>query len=196
MMSATREVGWLNRICQIHVYIELEGYFQYARFLICRISVVIPELIPLNFHYRPHRRFKSLTSYLNLIWLVRSTITKICPHNPGAEAMSVFLFGRQRNKGEILKAERMLVRIERIDDPNQTIPEDYNEETTIKTRLKRLWREYYVVARAGQSDSKHIVLHIHKSRVFTPPIICILKCSEFRRRHIRIPGNHHVGKYI
>ena len=89
--------------------------------------------------------------------------------------MSVLLFGRRRNKGEILKAERMLVRIERIDDPNQKIPEDYNEETSIKTRLKRSWREYYVVARAGESDSKHVVLHIHKSRVFTPSMVWILK---------------------
>jgi hypothetical protein len=79
--------------------------------------------------------------------------------------MSLFLFGRRRNKGEILKAERMLVRIERIDDPNERISEDYNEESTVKTSLKRAWREYYVVARAGQGESKYVILHIHKSRV-------------------------------
>lgn len=79
--------------------------------------------------------------------------------------MSLFLFGRQRAKGEILKAERMLVRIERIDNNNAKLPKEYNEKTSVKTRLKRPWREYYVVARAGQTDSKHVVLHIHKSNV-------------------------------
>ena len=78
--------------------------------------------------------------------------------------MSLLRFGRGRNKGEILKAERMLVRIERIDDPNQKVPENYNEGTSVKTRLKRAWREYYVVARQGQNDEKHVVIHIHKSR--------------------------------
>ena len=78
------------------------------------------------------------------------------------------LSGLARSKGEILKAERMLVRIERIDDPNQRIPKEFNESTSIKTRLKRAWQEYYVVARAAQNNSKHIVLHIHKSRVLLP----------------------------
>jgi hypothetical protein len=77
-------------------------------------------------------------------------------------------FSRGGNKGEILKAERMLVRIERIDDPNEKVPEDYTEGTSVKTRLKRAWREYYVVARQGQIDSKLVVLHIHKNRVISP----------------------------
>ena len=79
-------------------------------------------------------------------------------------AMSLALFGRQYPKGNILKAERMLVRIERIDNKDERIPEEYNESTSIKTRLKRPWREYYVVARAGKEDFKHVILHIHKSR--------------------------------
>ena len=83
--------------------------------------------------------------------------------------MSLHLFGRDK-KGEILKAERMLVRIEQVDDPNERIPQDYNEGTNVKTRLKRAWREYYVVARAGsgKKDSNHVVLHINKSRVSDP----------------------------
>jgi hypothetical protein len=79
--------------------------------------------------------------------------------------MSLFFSGRQRAMGEILRAERMLVRIERIDNNNANLPKEYNERTSLKTRLKRPWREYYVVARAGQTDSKHIVLYIHKSKV-------------------------------
>ena len=79
--------------------------------------------------------------------------------------MSLNLFGRRRGKGEILKAERMLVRIEVIDNPNQSLPAEYNEGNSVDTRLKREWREYYVVARAPHDEHKHIVLHIHKSRV-------------------------------
>jgi hypothetical protein len=75
---------------------------------------------------------------------------------------------RRRGQGEILKAERMLVRIERIDNPNQKLPADYNEGTSVDTRLKRAWREYYVVARIGQNASKHVTLYIHKSRVVSP----------------------------
>jgi|SRR5579859_4796216 len=83
----------------------------------------------------------------------------------GAPAMSLNLFNRRRGKGEILKAERMLVRIERIDNPNQIFPAEYNEAHSLNTRLKRVWKEYYVVARAPHDENKHIVLHIHKSRV-------------------------------
>jgi hypothetical protein len=79
--------------------------------------------------------------------------------------MSPNPFFKRRAKGEILKAERMLVRIERIDNPNQKLPKEYNEGTSVNTRLKRAWREYYVVARIGQSDDKHVTLYIHKSRV-------------------------------
>jgi hypothetical protein len=74
-----------------------------------------------------------------------------------------YFFGRRRAEGEILKAERMLVRIERIDDAAAPLPREYNEGSHVRTRLKRVWREYYVVACAG--ESKHITLHIHKSRV-------------------------------
>jgi len=83
--------------------------------------------------------------------------------------MSLFFFGQRREKGEILKHERMLVRVERIDpDQSSSLPAEYNEGSHIKTRLKRPWREYYVVARAGTNESKYIVLQIHKSRVHTP----------------------------
>jgi hypothetical protein len=76
------------------------------------------------------------------------------------------LFGRRREEGEILKAERMLVRIERIDNPGENIPREYTEKANVHTRLKRAWREYYVVARAGSARSKRVVLHIHEDRVF------------------------------
>jgi hypothetical protein len=86
--------------------------------------------------------------------------------------MSLNPFLRRRGQGEILKAERMLVRIERIDNQNQKLPADYNEGTTVDTRLKQAWREYYVVARIGHNANKHVTLYIHKSRVLFPPFLC------------------------
>ena len=99
---------------------------------------------------------------------------------------------RRRGQGEILKAERMLVRIERIDNPNQKLPADYNEGTSVDTRLKRAWREYYVVARIGQNANKHVTLYIHKSRVVSLPFW--VDVSEFLRRRIRIPARLLGGK--
>jgi hypothetical protein len=69
---------------------------------------------------------------------------------------------------EILKAQRMLLRIERFDNPHQALPATYTEHTPIDTRLKREWREYYVVARPPNGERRHIVLHVHKSRVTHP----------------------------
>jgi len=79
--------------------------------------------------------------------------------------MSLNLPLRRRQKGEILKAERMLVRIERIDNPNANLPREFTEQSKVDSRLKREWREYYVVARAPHDEIKHVVLYIHKNRV-------------------------------
>jgi hypothetical protein len=87
---------------------------------------------------------------------------------------------RNNNQGEILKAERMLVRIERIDNSNQLFPSEYTEQSRISTRLKREWREYYVVARAPHDTYAHVILHVHKSRVCFAHERCL--CSEFRRQ--------------
>jgi hypothetical protein len=92
--------------------------------------------------------------------------------------MSALLFGRRREEGEILKAERMLVRIERIDNAGENIPQDYTEKSTVHTRLKRAWREYYVVARASSSKSKHVILHIYNNRVFLS--VSRINSSEFQ----------------
>jgi hypothetical protein len=80
--------------------------------------------------------------------------------------MSLNYLPRRKQKGEILKAERMLVRIERIDNPNAKLPREFTEQSKVDRRLKREWREYYVVARAPHDIVKHVVLHIHKNRVF------------------------------
>lgn len=110
--------------------------------------------------------------------------------------MSIFLFGQRRGKGEVLKHERMLVRVERIDpEQSASLPAEYNESSDIKTRLKRPWREYYVVVRAGSDDSKHIVLQIHKSRVHCLLLLTKANFSEFQRRRIHIRARHHDGKF-
>jgi hypothetical protein len=102
------------------------------------------------------------------------------------------LLGRRKGRGEILKAERMLVRIERIDNPQEKLPAEYNENNRVHTRLKRGWREYYVVARAA-AESRHIVLHIHKNRVQVQ--LSVTDNSESLRQHIHGQENRHVGKF-
>jgi len=106
--------------------------------------------------------------------------------------MAIF-FGRQRADGEILKAERMLVRIESIDDAEANLPKEYSEGSHVKTLLKRVWREYYVVARAG--ESKHITLHIHKSRVGASVFFSgLTRLRESQQRCICTLANRRGGK--
>jgi len=104
-----------------------------------------------------------------------------------------FFFGRRRADGEILKAERMLVRIASIDDAEAKLPKEYSEGSHVNTRLKRVWREYYVVARVG--ESKHITLHIHKSRVDAFAFIGSLTgLRESQQLRIRTHANRQGGK--
>ena len=65
--------------------------------------------------------------------------------------------------GQLLKAERMLVR---IDVSKQDIPDDYSEKHSAKaeTRVLEKWKEYMVTCRKG-IDGDGFVLHMSKSRV-------------------------------
>ena len=106
--------------------------------------------------------------------------TKDCTIQGQQTNMSLNLLGRRRQKGEILKAERMLVRIERIDNLNAKIPVEFTEQSKVDTRLKREWREYYVVARAPHDEIKDVVLHIHKNRVTVT--LFVVNGREFLQR--------------
>ncbi|KAL8669644.1 MAG: hypothetical protein Q9168_005770 [Polycauliona sp. 1 TL-2023] len=67
--------------------------------------------------------------------------------------------------GEIVKTEKMLVR---IDTASQQLPEEYDENSSVKTESRTLekWREYVVVCREGrQEDDSDFVIQLYKSRV-------------------------------
>jgi len=68
-------------------------------------------------------------------------------------------------EGEIIKAEKMLVRVE--ETMERLLPDDYSENDSLKieTRVVDKWREFLVVCR--QSSRKHtpFILQMHKTRV-------------------------------
>ena len=69
-----------------------------------------------------------------------------------------------RKAGEIIKIEKMLVR---IDSTVQDLPDDYDEKAsmTVDTRIVEKWREYVLVCRQGSSERAKFTLEFYKSRV-------------------------------
>lgn len=71
----------------------------------------------------------------------------------------------QAHPGEIVKTEKMLVR---IDTAGQQLPEEYDENHSVKTESRTLekWREYVVVCRESrQEDESDFLIQLYKSRV-------------------------------
>ncbi|KAI4238062.1 MAG: hypothetical protein LQ349_001377 [Xanthoria aureola] len=71
----------------------------------------------------------------------------------------------QAHPGEIVKTEKMLVR---IDTASQQLPEGYDENDSVKTESRTLekWREYVVVCRESrQKDQSDFLIQLYKSRV-------------------------------
>ncbi|EFQ97641.1 meiotically up-regulated 56 protein [Nannizzia gypsea CBS 118893] len=69
-----------------------------------------------------------------------------------------------RRHGEVLRAEKMLVR---IDVTAQTVPNLYNDNASVKieTRPIENWREYLVVCRQGYDEQTPYLLQFYKTRV-------------------------------
>ncbi|KAF3491019.1 PH domain-containing protein [Arthroderma uncinatum] len=69
-----------------------------------------------------------------------------------------------RRNGEVLRAEKMLVRIEVT---AQTVPDLYNDNASLKieTRPVENWREYLVVCRQGYDEQVPYILQFYKTRV-------------------------------
>lgn len=67
-------------------------------------------------------------------------------------------------EGQIIKMERMLVR---IDVTRQPLSKkfDENENRKIDTKLVQKWKEFMIVCREGSGDSADLVLQIYKTRV-------------------------------
>ncbi|KAA6414101.1 MAG: hypothetical protein FRX48_02463 [Lasallia pustulata] len=66
--------------------------------------------------------------------------------------------------GEIVKIEKMLVR---VDSTMQQLPDDYDENDSLKTESRTVekWREFVVVCRASTNADAEYSLQMYKSRV-------------------------------
>lgn len=66
--------------------------------------------------------------------------------------------------GEILKIEKMLVR---VDSTLQELPSDYNENDSLKTESRTVdkWREFIVVCRESAEDNADFSIQMYKTRV-------------------------------
>lgn len=72
---------------------------------------------------------------------------------------------RRLQEGEIVKAEKMLVRVE--DTRKKDLRRDYNEHDSLKmeTRLVDKWREFLVVCRKIADENAPFTLQMYKTRV-------------------------------
>ena len=79
-------------------------------------------------------------------------------------ASSARLRRQTLRKGEIVKMERMLVR---IDVTAQQLEQDYDENDSMKTetRMVEKWREYMVVCRQSNDNDTDLRLQLYKTRV-------------------------------
>ncbi|EAW09937.1 sporulation-specific 71 family protein [Aspergillus clavatus NRRL 1] len=72
---------------------------------------------------------------------------------------------RRLREGEIIKCERMLVRIE--ETVQKELPEDYTETDSLRmeTRVADSWKEYLVVCRLTSDEEAPVTLQMYKTRV-------------------------------
>ncbi|KAL6239999.1 hypothetical protein BDW75DRAFT_246685 [Aspergillus navahoensis] len=72
---------------------------------------------------------------------------------------------RSFEAGEVIKAEKMLVRIE--ETAQEELPEDYSEFDSLRmeTRVQDSWREFLVICRATSDKEAPFTLQMYKTRV-------------------------------
>lgn len=78
-----------------------------------------------------------------------------------------YLRSGEAHPGEIVKTEKMLVR---IDSSVQQLPKEYDENASIKNESRTLekWREYVVVCRESRKEEESdFVIQLYKSRVIS-----------------------------
>lgn len=70
----------------------------------------------------------------------------------------------QSRPGEIVKMEKMLVR---VDSTMQELPPDYDENDSLKTSARTVekWREFVVVCRESTTDDAEFSIQLYKTRV-------------------------------
>ncbi|RHZ44043.1 sporulation-specific 71 family protein [Aspergillus thermomutatus] len=72
---------------------------------------------------------------------------------------------RTPREGEIIRAERMLVRVE--ETVQKELPNDYNENDCVRmeTKIAESWREFLVVCRITSDGESPVALQMYKTRV-------------------------------
>ncbi|OAX83569.1 hypothetical protein ACJ72_02061 [Emergomyces africanus] len=82
--------------------------------------------------------------------------------------------------GEIIRAQRMLVRIDTT--KIRPLPNDFCENNSIKmeTRIAEKWREYLVVCRKGGDENTLITLQLYKTRVIPQVQVSQVKQNSSR----------------
>ncbi|KKZ61161.1 hypothetical protein EMCG_04210 [[Emmonsia] crescens] len=82
--------------------------------------------------------------------------------------------------GEIIRAERMLVRIDTT--KMRSLPTDFSENNSIKieTRIYEKWREYLVVCRQGPDEETPVTIQLYKTRVIPRVQVSQVKKSSSR----------------
>ena len=106
--------------------------------------------------------------------MVRFNLSDQHPHRDKVKSFDSRKFGPQRawrrlrrdqsRPGEIVKMEKMLVR---VDSTMRELPIDYDENDSLKTsaRIIEKWREYVVVCRESTTDDADFSLQLYKTRV-------------------------------
>lgn len=94
----------------------------------------------------------------------RDTRTTFDPRKLGPQRSWKRFRNAQSRPGEIVKMEKMLVR---VDSTMQELPPDYNENDSLKTSARTVekWREFVVVCRESTSEDVEFCIQLYKTRV-------------------------------
>lgn len=94
----------------------------------------------------------------------RDDLTTLDPRKLGPQRVWKRLRKDQSRPGEIVKMEKMLVR---VDSTMQELPPDYDENDSLKTSARTVekWREFVVVCRESTTDDAEFSIQLYKTRV-------------------------------
>lgn len=71
-------------------------------------------------------------------------------------------FLRQKQKGEVIMLEKMLVMVKQT--PSNYIPPDFNQYEAVDSRIIQRWKEYIVVVRNNGSELNSITVQFYRTR--------------------------------
>ena len=94
----------------------------------------------------------------------RATRTNFDANQSGLQRSWKRLQRNQSRPGEIVKMEKMLVR---VDSTLQELPPDYDENGSLRTSARTVekWREFVVVCRESTTDDAEFSIQLYKTRV-------------------------------